>query len=98
MLTKDDAYSLVEAELTQLDSDIDPVISKEATQEYSWGWVVFYRSRKYVESNDFRHALVGNSPYIVNKHSGDLEVTGTALSLEEYIREYEAKIAGALAE
>ena len=93
MLTKEDAYTLVEAEFAQFDSDVEPVVLKEATQEYSWGWVVFYPSKKYTETNDIRHALAGNSPYIVNKYSGELEITGTALPVGEYIREYESKIA-----
>ena len=92
MLTKDDAYSLVEAEFALFDSDVDPVILKEATQEYSWGWVVFYQSRKYTETHDIQFALAGNGPYIVNKHSGDLEITGTAQPVEDYVREYEAKL------
>lgn len=93
MLTRDDAYSLVEAEFSKFDADADPVILKEATQEFSWGWVVFYQSQRHIESNDIRHSLAGNGPYIVNKYSGEIEITGTALPVEHYIREYESKIA-----
>gem|GEM_PF-86935 len=93
MLTKDDAYSLVEAELSGFDPDVDPVIVKEATREFSWGWVIYYQSEKYLETNEIRYALAGNAPYIVNKHSGELETTGTALPVEQYIQRYESKIA-----
>ena len=93
MLTKNDAYSLVEAEFTQYESDGDPVILKAETLEYSWGWVVFYQSKKYIETNDIRYALAGNAPYIVNRQTGEIELTGTALPVEEYIREYETRIA-----
>ena len=91
MLTLDEAYSLVEAELHEFDSDVDPVIVKDATQEYSWGWVVFYQSRKFLETNELRYALAGNAPLIVNRQTGDIEATGTALSVEEYVRDYESR-------
>ena len=92
MLTKDDAYSLVESEFSKFDPDTDPVIVGEATQEYSWGWVVHYQSKKYLETNEIRHAFAGNAPYIVNKYSGEVYITGTARPVEEYVREYEKKI------
>ena len=93
MLTLDDAYSLVEAEFTEFGSDADPVIVKDATQEFPWGWVVFYQSRRFLETSEIRHAFTGNAPYIVNKRSGDIEVTGTAQPVEVYIRKYESRIA-----
>ncbi len=36
--------------------------------------------------------LAGNAPYIVNKHSGQLQVTGTAHDIEYYIDEYEQSL------
>jgi hypothetical protein len=66
MLTKDDAYSPVDAEFSGFDPDVNAVIVKEATQEVSWGWVIFYQSGKYLETKEIRHALAGNAPYIVN--------------------------------
>jgi hypothetical protein len=32
----------------------------------------------------------GNAPYLVNKHTGELFVTGTAYEPEHYIERYEA--------
>ena len=33
--------------------------------------------------------LVGNAPYLVNKHTGQLVVTGSAYDIEHYIEAYE---------
>jgi Immunity protein 35 len=92
MLTIDDAYSLVEEEFSKFDPSVDPVIVRGATKEFSWGWVVFYQSRKYLETNEVRHASAGNAPYLVNKHTGEIATTGTARPIGEYVREYESKI------
>ena len=36
--------------------------------------------------------MAGNAPYIVNKHSGEIEATATALPVEHYIRDYEERL------
>jgi hypothetical protein len=37
--------------------------------------------------------LAGNAPFIVNRHTGVLQATGTALPIEQYIAQYEAHLA-----
>jgi immunity protein 35 of polymorphic toxin system len=49
------------------------------------GWVFFYESVDYLRSGDFRDALAGNAPIVVDKASGQLHVTGTAEPLEVYL-------------
>lgn len=63
-------------------------IISESTEEYDFGWVFYYNSEKYLESGDFREALGGNAPLIVNKESGELIVTGTAHETAYYINNY----------
>ena len=88
----DEAQSLVQAEL---DKNTDPydddqcVILEEETIEKEWGWVFFYQSKKYIETDDIGEILTGNAPYIVNKKSGQLHVTGTTEDIEHYINEFE---------
>lgn len=65
------------------------VVLKTQTIVRGWGWVVFYQSKAYVESGDFRDMLGGNAPYFVNKHNGKIDVSGTAHPIEYYISEYE---------
>lgn len=68
------------------------VICDEATIERPFGWVFFYDSKRHLETGDFRHALAGNAPLIVNRHTGALVPTGTAREVHEYIAEYESQL------
>lgn len=67
------------------------VILHERTLEKPWGWVFFYTSKQFQETRDFRFALAGNAPYIVERETGRLIETGTAMSLDEYIANYELR-------
>jgi len=75
-----------------INRDRDPgdrfVVLSDATQEHDFGWVVFYQTEKYVETGEFAYALAGNAPYIVERSSGRILVTGTALPVEAYIASY----------
>jgi hypothetical protein len=70
----------------------DPVIVDEHTIEKEWGWGFFYNSDRHLKTLDLRYALAGNAPYIVNRHTGDVRVTGTAHPIELYIAEYEREL------
>jgi hypothetical protein len=71
---------------------IQPTID-ECMIERDWGWVFFYTSDRYLKTRDIRYALAGNAPYIVNRHTGEVRVTGTAQPIEYYIAEYERRLA-----
>ena len=68
------------------------VILDEYTIEKEFGWIFFYSSQKYEETNNINHALAGNAPIIVNKFDDSLHITGTAFDIEHYIAEYEANL------
>ena len=72
----------------------NPAAADENTIEKEWGWVFFYTSDRYLKTGDFRYAVAGNAPYIVNRHTGEVRVTGTAQRIEHYIAEYERELAG----
>jgi hypothetical protein len=99
MLNREQARTLVVAELDQppkyrYPSDpTDLVIIDESTIEKDWGWVFFYTSDRYLKTKDIRYALAGNAPYTVNRHTGELRVTGIAHPIERYIEEYERELA-----
>ena len=91
-MNKHEAQSLVVAELEKSKDKYDPidyVILVDETIEKEWGWVFFYQSKAYVESGDFIEMLSGNSPIIVNRHTGDLVYTGCDFEISHYIKEYE---------
>ena len=89
------AQALVERELGQnLDSQENSGVAvlEEETIEHEWGWVFFYQSKEYIKTRDFRDALAGNAPYIVNRNNGQIKATGTAHPIEHYIQEYEQSL------
>lgn len=49
----------------------------------------FYQTTDYLTTGDTTQALAGNGPILVSKLTGAVEVAGTALPIEEYIREFE---------
>lgn len=96
MLTKEKAREIIEAKINEPDPywPDKPVliVDDEQTIDKEWGWVFFYNSSEYLKSGNMDDALMGNAPFIVNKHTGDIIETGTAYDIEHYIREYELKI------
>ena len=69
MITKARAMELVSNEVCGFNRDLpdddEIIILDDGTIEKSWGWVFFYTSRKYHETNDIRYAVAGNAPIIV---------------------------------
>jgi ribosomal protein L7/L12 len=83
MIDASEARTLVEKYLDGIGCpELDLVILDEATEEHSFGWVFFYRGRKQL--------LCGNAPLIVDRQSGSVVTTGTAMPTEYYARNYEA--------
>lgn len=89
-MTKDQAINLVNAYLAKIQKGRSYEISivHDQTLEEDFGWVFFYNTKQYIESGDIEWALGGNAPLIVDRDSGALHVTGTALSIDEYIRDF----------
>jgi hypothetical protein len=92
-LTREEAHALVEAKLKSSSAGLPDndtlVICDEATIEREFGWVFFYDSKRHRDTGDFKFAVAGNAPYIVNRFNGSVVSTGTAHDAEHYIAEYE---------
>ncbi len=81
MITIDDAMALVRSEISKenpYEPDLVLEILESETLEKEWGWIFFYESADYIRIEDEKYAIAGNAPFIVNKTSGELVVTGTA--------------------
>jgi hypothetical protein len=61
---------------------------EEETLEMDFGWVFFYTSRLFRDTGDFKYALAGNAPMIVDRKDGSLHPTGTAHPVEYYIEKF----------
>jgi hypothetical protein len=94
MISKDTAIDIAHKELKKIsaDTDTDLVLLDDETIERHWGWVFFYNSRAFIETGDYSEALAGNAPFIVNRMTGEVTLTGTAMPIEHYISEYEATL------
>jgi len=88
MITRDEALAAAEAFLNDRAQSIEPVVMRDATLEYDFGWVFFYNSRKYLETKKSEHMLAGNAPLIVEKSSGRIVETGTAEPIETYVEAF----------
>jgi len=63
-------------------------ILHDQTEEHDFGWVFFYDTTKHIENDDYREALLGNAPLIINKVSKEIIVTGTAHDVTIYVSNY----------
>lgn len=68
------------------------VILSEQTIQRHWGWVFFYNSQRFLNTGNVSDALVGNAPYIVNRRSGEISLTGTTHPIDYYIKQYEREL------
>jgi len=93
MITRTRAMELAYKEIggfkKALPDDDEIIILDDGTIEKPWGWVFFYTSRKFHETNDLKYAVAGNSPIIVERESGRVLMTGTAYPIQHYIQNYE---------
>lgn len=70
------------------DNPLELLLLDEHTIEEDFGWVFFYTSKLYYETGDFRYALAGNAPMIVDRRDGSIHITGTAYPTSYFIEEY----------
>ncbi|MCB1607883.1 MAG: hypothetical protein KDI71_12990 [Xanthomonadales bacterium] len=61
---------------------------KQKLKEHEFGWVFFYDTAEYVASGNVLHALAGNAPIIINRHTGELVRTGTGREIDYYVENY----------
>ena len=70
----------------KIDGD-EPIILDEHTIERDWGWVFFWGSRNFEETQEFRFALAGNAPILVKRVDGSAHFTTTAIPIEQFLEE-----------
>jgi hypothetical protein len=59
--------------------------------EEAFGWVFFYTSQKFMETQDLKDLLPGKGPAIVERESGAVQFLGTEKRPEIFIREYQER-------
>ncbi len=71
-----------------LDDSVGEPMVVTGDHEFDEGWVFFYDSIAHQESGDFLALLGGNAPILIDRETGQIQPTGTARPIEEYIEEY----------
>ena len=94
MLSLEDAKVKAESELFRLQFQYPVVVLDQATKEFEFGWVFFYQSEEFVRTGNPSARLAGNAPLLVNRLSGEVATTDTALPLQHYINQYCARVRG----
>jgi Immunity protein 35 len=94
MITQEQAEQLVYERVNRPDPawPDKPEMIITRTEERALGWVVYWTSRPWHETRDFRHAIAGNGPYLVSREGGTLFETGTAPPIEERILAAERRL------
>lgn len=88
MISKAEAYKKVEKILNILEYGDRYLIDKSVTDDYEWGWVIYYNTETFIKTKDVEYALMGNAPFLVIKDTGKVVATGTSEPVGFYIDEY----------
>jgi hypothetical protein len=70
-----------------------PEMIVTCVEPHELGWLVFYSSRLWVETRDFKHALAGNGPLLVSCEDGTMVDVSTAPPLAERVQEAASELA-----
>ena len=93
MLTDKEMLYIAERYLRKLreigDNTIEPMIYADHTIKKPYGNIYSFNSKEYILTGDFKYALAGNAPFLVEKKTGRVVSFGTAGILENEIKSYE---------
>lgn len=89
------AQSLVDDKLSKISRDKPPedkrVIVNILPIEGDIGWIFFYTTKAFAETQDPMYELDGVGPIIIDREDGSLYMTGTGKPFEEYMEEFRQK-------
>jgi hypothetical protein len=93
MINQEQARELVWTHIHRVNSsNLELMILDEHTIETEFGWVFFWNSRLYIETGEFKYALAGNAPMIVDKLAESVHPTSTAVPAQQSIEEYRRRL------
>ena len=97
MLTRAEALELVCRAIDDINSEKDAdhqvAVWEEYTVERDHVFAFVCNTKKYIETRNPRHTLVGLGPIIVNRRTGAVAVCGSNPSSRESINDYERRAA-----
>ena len=90
MLTLDEARAIVMKNLPKMGPPIELVIIDEETIVKPYGWVFFFTSKQWLETEDVNYAIGGNGPVVV-RHNGTCDRLSSAGDPNDTIAAFEKK-------
>lgn len=92
MMTIDDAKRTAMAKLCAVSKRAEDELAflEHLSVRKPYGWVLFYNTRRYVETGDPLSALGGNGPVVVLE-DGEVHLLGSARTPADTIAEFEAQ-------
>lgn len=85
-LDLDEAVQLVETEIATWPVTME--IVKTDTRHHSFGWTLSCQSTTYLATGDINDMVVGHGPFLVDRITGALWTTGSALPQDECVANY----------
>ncbi len=67
-------------------------ILDDETLDRPYGWVFFYCSQKFLETQDPRYMVGGNTPILVRSTDASLHSLGTALPVDQSLLQLERRL------
>lgn len=80
----------------KMNPPMELVVLDQHTIQDDFGWIFFWNSRRYAETDDYIYALAGNGPLIVNRSDGSVHEIPSAEPIESALARYRQKRTQAL--
>ena len=82
---------LAEQRLVQIAGSDSDFVMLDQIAEFGLTVAFFYQSGEYLRTGNGLDALAGNGPILINRATGAVGTAGTALPLEEYVKDFEVR-------
>ena len=92
MISYTEALSIAQAEIAKWKlnrADDKLVILEKYTEETPYAWVVYWNSKKWLETRKLKYALAGAGPFIISKSTGEITQYSSAYGTESALEIYE---------
>lgn len=74
-MTRREAMIFIEKQLHKANKleNTDLVMDEENITDISTHWIIPYQSKRYLDSGDAQHAVIGIAPYAIDKKTGKID-------------------------
>lgn len=100
MKTEQELFGLAEKYIAKKSerAGIEFIFSRYEMEDFDFGIVFYFTSKLWHETGDFKYAIAGNGPFLIEYKTGDIYQLSSGLDLKDGIIEYKAGILSAVPE